>query len=324
MQSAQKSRQVSPSITPDAAAATSHGGPIVDQRNGYEIIACEACGFRHAMPLPDEAALQAEYAESYYRDEKPEYLQHAAEDAAWLKLMHQDRLEIIKAEILDLPGPHSLLDIGSGPGFFLDAARELGFQTRGVEPSRQAAAFARERGHNIINAMFDDATAAAIAPVDVITLTNVLEHVADPIALLRRASARLKPRGVLMVAVPNDYSPLQIAARDGLGADPWWIAPPHHLNYFDFDTLGDLVSRLGLETFAQTTNFPMELFLLMGENYIGNQTLGRACHVKRKNVDLALERAGLGHVRKRLYGALAQGGFGREAVNFSRKPVEPA
>lgn len=302
-------------------ADTSHRGPVIDQRNGYDVMACAACGFRHVVPLPSPEAQAAEYAENYYTGEKPDYLKHAAEDAEWLKLMHRDRLEIIRSHLpagIDTP---TLIDIGSGPGFFLDAARELDFHVRGIEPSRQASAFARERGHDIICAMFDARLAATLAPADAVTMTNVLEHVADPVAMLDAAIACLKPGGILMVAVPNDYSPLQLAARDGMNMAPWWVAPPHHLNYFDFASLSVLLARLDQDVLATSTNFPMELFLLMGDDYTRDGALGRALHGKRKSVDLALERAGLSHVRQRLYAALATAGIGREAVVFSRKPI---
>lgn len=300
---------------------TIHRGRVIDHRNGYDVIACGHCGFRHVMPLPSPEAQAEEYAENYYTGEKPDYLKHAAEDAAWLKLMHRDRLEIIRSHLpasIDTP---ALIDIGCGPGFFLDAARETGFAARGIEPSRQASAFARERGHDITNAMFDVQLAASLAPADAVTMTNVLEHVADPVAMLDAAISCLKPGGILMVAVPNDYSPLQLAARDGMSLSPWWIAPPHHLNYFDFASLSALCARLGQEILEATTNFPMELFLLMGDDYTRDGTLGRALHGKRKSVDLALERAGLAHVRQRLYAALASAGIGREAVVFCRKPA---
>jgi hypothetical protein len=111
-----------------------------------------------------------------------------------------------------------------------------------------------------------------------------------------------------------------MAVRAG-GTRPWWLAPPHHLNYFDFDSLQGLLSRLGLDVLEAMTSFPMELFLLMGEDYVGNDELGRACHARRKKFDLSLESAGLGAVRRRLYGALAKAGLGREAIIVARKKV---
>ena len=66
-----------------AIAWAEHEGPCVARKNRYDIIHCEMCGFRHAVPLPKPADLEREYREAYYGDEKPTYLTHAGEDQQW-------------------------------------------------------------------------------------------------------------------------------------------------------------------------------------------------------------------------------------------------
>src|SRR6185503_4222299 len=133
------------------------------------------------------------------------------------------------------------------------------------------------------------------------------------------ARGMLTPKGVLCLNVPNDFTPFQAASRSSLSLPEWWVAPPHHLNYFDFESLYNLVTRHGFEVREKTTSFPMELFLLMGMDYTTDATLGRACHTKRKSIDLALEKAGHGETRRALYRALAAAGLGREAVVIAVK-----
>jgi 2-polyprenyl-3-methyl-5-hydroxy-6-metoxy-1,4-benzoquinol methylase len=293
-----------------------HNGPRICRSGTHDIIECFACGFKHALPLPDAADLERAYRENYYADEKPDFIVHASEDQAWFELAQNDRLEIFEK----LTAGRRLLDIGCGPGFFLATAMKRGWKTHGIEPSRQAAAHARDLGAEIIEGLFDTETAKALGDFDVINLTNVLEHVPDPAAILRRATAMLGSGGVLCVGVPNDFSPLQIAARSAAQTGDWWVAPPHHLNYFDFESLGVLVTRLGLSIAERTTSFPMEAFLMMGENYTRDPALGRACHNKRKRFDLAFEAAGLKDTRREFYRALAKMGIGREAVVIATKP----
>ena len=167
---------------------------------------------------------------------------------------------------------------------------------------------------------FGTVTAATLGRFDVINLTNMLEHVPDPIAILTLARDLLGFGGVLCVGVPNDFSPLQTAARAATGANDWWVAPPHHLNYFDFSSLSGLLARLGLNVVERTTSFPMEAFLMMGENYTADPALGRDCHNRRKRFDFAFEAAGLRETRRAFYRALANAGLGREAVVFAVKP----
>jgi SAM-dependent methyltransferase len=295
-----------------------HNGPRIAHAKNHDIIDCFACGFRHVLPLPDAASLEQEYREKYYADEKPNFIAHAGEDQDWFELAQNDRLAIF--ERLLGADRRRLLDIGCGPGFFLKTAIARGWDAHGIEPSRQAAAHARTLGANITEGFFNAQSAPALGRFDVVNLTNVLEHVPDAAATLKRAASLLAPGGLLCAGVPNDFSPLQIAARGAVDVGEWWLAPPHHLNYFDFDSLEAALTRLGLTLAERTTSFPMEAFLMMGDNYVGDPALGRACHGKRKNFDQAFEKAGLTHLRRDFYKSLARLGMGREAVVIAIKP----
>lgn len=288
-----------------------HRGRWIAHAAGFDVIHCGGCGFKHAIPLPDPADLALEYGEAYYRDAKPTYLTHARDDQDWAKLAQDDRLAAVEAA---LGGTGTLIEIGSGPGFFLDTAAGRGWTAVGVEPSRQAAAFAQSRGRTVHNRTFADAVAHGLPQADAVAATNVLEHIPDPIGTLEMARDLLRPGGALCITVPNDFSPLQCAARDAKGHAPWWVAPPHHLNYFDFDSLDALLVRLGFRPVERLTSFPMEAFLLMDDDYVRRPDIGRGLHAKRKSFDLAFEAAGIGAVRRKLYGALAAAGIGREAT----------
>jgi SAM-dependent methyltransferase len=295
-----------------------HAGPLLSHVKDHDIIDCRVCRFRHAIPLPKPANLEQAYRETYYADEKPTFLNHAGEDQAWAELAQIDRLEIFERALE--PSRRSLLDIGSGPGFFLKTAQARGWNVKGIEPSRQAAAHARALGVEVVEGFFNADSAPMLGRFDVVHMNNVLEHIPDPIALVTLARDLLNPGGIVCINVPNDFSPFQLAASASQNIREWWLAPPHHLNYFDFESLGGLVERLGLSVIGRTTSFPMEAFLMMGDNYVDDPVLGRACHTKRKKFDLALDAAGLKTVRRAFYRALAEQGIGREAVVIARLP----
>jgi 2-polyprenyl-3-methyl-5-hydroxy-6-metoxy-1,4-benzoquinol methylase len=294
-----------------------HAGPRVAARAIHDIIDCKSCGFKHALPLPSAGELERAYREDYYASEKPTFLAHAGEDQDWAQLAQTDRLEIF--ESLLPPDRRALLDIGCGPGFFLQTALRRGWLAHGIEPSRQAAAHARSLGADVTEGFFNDSSAAMLGRFDAVHLNNVLEHVPDPAHLIRLSHGLLEPDGVICVNVPNDFSPLQIAAMSAAGTADWWVAPPHHLNYFDFPSLTRLLERQGFKPAARTTSFPMETFVMMGENYVGDAALGHACHNRRKKFDLAFEAAGLKETRRAFYRALAEAGLGREAVVIAVK-----
>jgi SAM-dependent methyltransferase len=147
----------------------------------------------------------------------------------------------------------------------------------------------------------------------------VLEHLPDPVHFLRIAYESLDEGGVLSLSVPNDFNPFQNVLRNTLEYEPWWVAPPHHINYFDFPSLRRLVEHCGFEIVHQEATFPLDMFLLMGENYVGNDALGRKCHGKRKHFEMNLSTFESGKIKKQLYKNLSELSLGREVVLFSQK-----
>jgi SAM-dependent methyltransferase len=299
------------------AEGRDHDGPLVTRARGYDVIACAVCGFRHVLPLPTPAELERTYRDAYYSEEKPNFLAHAGEDQEWAALAGRDRLESCEKLLPD--NRRRLIDIGCGPGFFLKIAKERGWNATGLEPSRQAALHARGLGVTVLEGFFSPETARNLGRFDVVHLNNVLEHVPNPLEVVRLARDLLTPEGLICLNVPNDFSPFQASARSALALAEWWVAPPHHLNYFDFESLTHLVMRLGFKVCERATSFPMELFLLMGLDYTKDPALGRACHNQRKHFDLGLENAGYKETRRTFYRALADAGIGREAVIIAAK-----
>ena len=148
-----------------------------------------------------------------------------------------------------------------------------------------------------------------------IHLNKVLEHVASPTKMLQLSRKLVRPGGVVCVAVPNDFNPFQTAFVSRSGAPVWWVSPRHHINYFNFTSLEQLFRAAGLKPVERDTDFPMELFLLMGDNYTSDPGLGKALHAKRRTFDLALAHNDI-HTRRNFYRALASAGLGRVAIVY--------
>lgn len=306
-----------------STSGQAHYGPVLDRIGDYDIIACETCNFRHVLPLPEPKACSDSYRDEYYASTKPDYLTRASDDRAWAQMFYRDRLSALEEALaLSRQQGLKLLDVGSGPGHFLDEAIAQGWSAQGVEPSRQASAFCRARGLEVHAQPFNPEFVQSVQEFDAIHCMNMLEHVPDPITVVALAWQSLKPHGALCIGVPNDYSPFQLAARQA-GAAPWWLAPPHHLNYFDFESLEGLLRRTGFEPVSRLTSFPMEMFVLMGKYYPGNDGLGRSLHAERKHFDAALQAFGP-EARRKLYRSLAAQGIGREAIVIARKVPKDA
>ncbi len=299
---------------------SAHDGPVVDTVGEYTIVACRACGYRHVAPLPSEAEIAAWYRERHYVDGVRDRIDYYERDRDWWRLAHGD----VFSEV----GRHQegdgrrLIDVGCGTGIFLEVGRERGWDVVGFEPSQTAAEHCRKKGLRIIESLFslDELAKIDLEKSDLVNLRNVLEHVTDPGALLACAHEVLRPGGLVIASVPNDYNPLQQTVREVAALRPWWLAPPHHLNYFDFDSLERLVERCGFQPVGRFCTFPLDMFLLMGDIYVDDSELGRSCHLKRVRLETSLEAAGRAETRRALYRSLAAAGLGREAVVIARRP----
>jgi len=298
-----------------------HKGDLIESRHGFNIIDCESCGFKHVFPLPESDDLAQIYSEEYYSDNKPLYIEHYLEDKDWWDCVYEERYSVL--ERLIPSSKKSLLDIGSGPGLFLDFGRRRGWEVKGIEPSKLAADYSRnELGLDIENIFLDKNNAKNFSKFDVVSMFEVLEHLNNPIEIINIAKSMLKPNGVLVVVVPNDFNPFQTIAREHLDIESWWVSPPHHLNYFDKHSLENVMNNNGLSVIEEEVSFPLEMFLLMGINYIGDDKIGRNIHEYRKNFDLAFQGAENKNIKKNFYQSLNKLGLGREICLYLRKNYE--
>lgn len=197
--------------------------------NYGRIVKCRHCGLAYTNPRPSQKRL----IESYSKVEDHEY---ANEDSSRSMNAHLS-LHTIKKFCT----AGSLLDIGCSTGYFLNAAR-LDFDTYGVEPSRWACGFARDRLKlNVKESSFEEWDFAE-GCFDVVSLNDVIEHLSDPLGSLRKAHSILKPGGLLYLVTPNIDS---LSAR--VLRSRWWGFRPAHVYYFSPQTISDMMKKCGLE-----------------------------------------------------------------------------
>ena len=295
-----------------------HQGRIFDVKDGFHVIDCETCGFKHIVPIPTIDELDAVYKQEYYSREKPLYLERHREDLDWWNMVYDERYDFFEKH---LPRERrEIIDVGSGPGYFLLRGKQRGWNVQGIEPSSQAAEHSRSLGIKIFEDFLNQNSIQKFNKYDAVHTSEVLEHIPDPEDMLKNTFRLLNPGGIICVSVPNDYNPLQYALRVACGYEPWWVAPPHHINYFDFDSLAALLQKIGYNILRKESSFPMEQFLLMGDNYVGNDSLGRECHGRRKEYEHALVHSGLSELKKQLELFYSTCSIGRTAVIYAIRP----
>lgn len=295
-----------------------HAGIFLDSVNGFDVIECEVCGFAHVIPLRDEQQHAEFYEEEFYQG-KENYIKNHMQDLEWWSIEHNEKYDFFDRQLAERSS-RRILDIGSGPGYFLKVGKDRGWDVTGIEPGKPAYQFSTEElGLNIFNELFSTKNYKSFGKFDVIHMNNVLEHIPDPQQFLTFAYEILKTAGLICITVPNDYNPLQEIVVTYLKKDPWWLVPKEHVNYFDCKSLSRLMKRVGLKIIYATSSFPLELFILMGEDYIGNNKIGREIHNKRKKFDKAMAETNNTNLKRRIYNKLSELGLGREITIIGKK-----
>jgi 2-polyprenyl-3-methyl-5-hydroxy-6-metoxy-1,4-benzoquinol methylase len=167
----------------------------------------------------------------------------AAMDASMAERRSAFDLDLARLE--RLTAGRRLLDVGCASGEFLRAARDRGWDVWGVEPTEACAAFARDRLGLRVRTGVLSASDWDAQRFDAVTLSFVLEHIPDPLGVIREALAALAPGGVLFLMVPN-CGALAVRLRLILGRFRGSReADAGHAFYFTRETLGGFVAKGG-------------------------------------------------------------------------------
>jgi 2-polyprenyl-3-methyl-5-hydroxy-6-metoxy-1,4-benzoquinol methylase len=280
-------------------------------------------GFLQIRPTPSPEEIVRFYAEEFYSSQYPRFNNSALDE----QRKDHEFYDAHRADIADaieriagrsLQGLR-VLDVGCGWAQTLEYFKRRGAACYGFDPAPEAVAHGRSLGLNVRHAGMETAAVFPDERFDVVTLFNVLEHLADPIAILREIHANvLVPGGVLVIEVPNEFNAFQVCGQRVHGLHEWWVAPPAHLNYFSNDSLCRLLRGLRYAVQWTESSFPLEMFLVFGDNYVANRTLGRACHERRMAFEMNLRKHGFADVLSRFYQSLAEQNLGRQILAYAR------
>jgi len=137
-------------------------------------------------------------------------------------------------------GPAKVLDVGCGSGVLLARMKSLGWDAEGVELDPGGVAAARARGVRVHQGQLADAKFPDNC-FDAVHSAHVIEHVYDPVALLRECFRILKPGGKLVILTPNTGS----WGHRKFGTAWLNLDPPRHLILFNQLTLRAAAERNG-------------------------------------------------------------------------------
>jgi SAM-dependent methyltransferase len=190
-----------------------------------------------ADPQPSDAELSSIYGPRYYEAFGFREGCQPAYRVGRRRWFHE-----LLARVGRTPDGGRLLDVGSGVGDLVAAARERGWDAYGIDvnPAALAAAESTAAGRTILGDAEDLLT--TVEPVDLITCTDVLEHLRAPADALDSFYRAMRPGGRLLVTTIDANS---LVAR--LMGPHWYHIHPDHLWYLNAAVLRGLAERAGFE-----------------------------------------------------------------------------
>lgn len=229
--------------TPPTKFLGLRGGASHRQNLGVEaeIWQCRSCGliFPNPMPVPIGGIRQ------HYELPPEDYFEHfttEVKNASALALLNQAQALVGQSG--------RLVDIGSGRGELLRAAREAGWQVTGIEPSVSFAEHARQySGAQVLTEPIEKCDLPA-GKFDIAVLSGVLEHLLNPDETIRTIAGTLRSGGALYLDVPNEQG---LYFRTGnfyhrsrrrrwvVNLSPTW--PPFHVFGFSPKSLRKLLAK---------------------------------------------------------------------------------
>jgi SAM-dependent methyltransferase len=198
----------------------------VAQASETQLFVCQECELE--IFLPQIIGTPRFYVEAYNLDAGQLASEFTYSASKW------DFDEALK----DMVGCKTLLEVGCGPGHFLQRARQVVPRVYGVEYNEVAAREARAKGLRVFT---DPEHVQADGAVDAVFCFHVLEHVADPVEFLARLTSLVRPGGRIGVSVPNQAGPLRFLDACAMNM------PPHHATRWKLHTLRALARRIGVQ-----------------------------------------------------------------------------
>ena len=287
----------------------------------YKIVPDHEYRYLRADPVPTQEEVERHYQEEFYSSTYKQFndssLAVQAEEQEFLN-SRWDAIGRVCEEHFGAIRGLSLFDVGFGFAQALLYFRAKGMHVSGLEPSPEGVKYALSQGLEVFQSGIEDFSCVGAKRYDIVTLLNVLEHLRSPAETLKNIrQGLLKHNGLLIVDVPNEFNDFQTVANAEYGLKEWWICPPTHINYFSVNSLKALLSACGYTVHRCESSFPLEIFMLLGDVYVGNPDLGKTCHQRRVRFEHLMRKHGKGEKLRRFYQALAELDLGRQCVLYA-------
>ncbi len=230
---------------------------IYIERGALGIVRCKKCSLIYVNP-------RLKNPEHVYWGDAQKYFKEARLIFEGKALHHRDKNYEEDLKLIFKYKPSGkFLDVGTNMGFFLKSAKNWNvWDLCGVEPSPSLSDMARKYFQLNIRTSFLEEAEFEDESFDVITLTDVFEHISDPGKMLRDIRRIMKQDGVLFIKVPNglfNLFKLNMAKRMGKLKDYDLFDSYEHVVHYSHKTLVKILEKNGFRTLDVTIGRPIQL-----------------------------------------------------------------
>lgn len=216
----------------------------------FDIWLCKDCEFQFMNPLFNEKTISSFYNESYYNGTSSFSYTDERANEKFNRYVWDKRID----KIYKYNRHGNYLDVGSSFGGLLRSASRY-YKPHGIELSEYAAEWSKkEFGENIHNGTLDNNNYPA-SFFSVITMIELIEHIADPNKTIGECSRLLVKNGLLVIQTANMAG---LQAKKAGSNYHYYL--PGHLAYFNRNNLTYLLQKHGFSKIKYF--YPVEFGLL--------------------------------------------------------------
>jgi 2-polyprenyl-3-methyl-5-hydroxy-6-metoxy-1,4-benzoquinol methylase len=229
---------------------------ICKERGCIGIVKCKQCGLMYVNPMVKDPE------KNYWGDEK-KYFEEARlifEDKA---KSHRDINYLEDLKVIEKIKPTgNFLDIGTNAGFFLRHTRGKKWNVIGIDPSPVLSEMARKYFDLNVKTCYLNEAGFKDEYFDVVTMTDVFEHLPDPKKMLADIKKVIKKDGILFIKVPNgkcNMLKLWLAKAFGKTKDYDIFDSYEHVTHFTHKTLKRMLVECGFKVTESRIGRPVQI-----------------------------------------------------------------
>ncbi len=207
------------------------------------IVRCRSCGLGRLHPMLSEEEVMRFYDAAYFQRDYRCGLAHKPyeEEIESLRREARPMLSVIRK----LAAGNRLLEIGCAGGAMLAEARSQGFAVVGAEVSPEMAQWGRDHLQLDIRTGTLEQQKFSDEQFDVVFLGDVIEHLLNPLEVLKEIRRVLSPRGIVALAYPMELNGIIPRIRSALNIRRQSSEKPYHLYYYSLQTMNMLLGKSG-------------------------------------------------------------------------------